>query len=749
MRHARPLGPIVAAFAVVLLSWQAEAQEDRATFRRADANASGTVDIADPIFTLGCLFTGSSCTTCEDAADSNDDGEVDVSDPVHTLGWLFLGGPTPPRPGPSTCGTDPTEDDLGLCVYPVTECAPEPEVEAELADTLSRLHYAAVALPDEEVELEDVPTDRPTGDFPPRSPPYDPRPGPGYSWNSAEGRRLLLGVVEFEADREGAASHAEGSIEAKILSNANGPACVEPDFYVTAGDRTFSAWPGIKFQAPGNAFPTKLEAEQFLRKVYAAQPFFLPFTDPDVRLGHGWYYSSDGGLHRACDYSRSGVEQDEDPTFMVTSCASGVVQAAFWDHNSGNTVAVEHTAPGGQKVMILYMHLRNGRSNDVANAKSSTSTDDKYVKYRAFATDYPEHLSWGTESQLLKVEASDTVGVHTEIGFAGNTGAGGAGSGLNEDGSPKNWKGNVHLHVYFAVPHPTVTDTWVWVDPYGVYERVDTGCYDLLQETRFSRLYAPFYPTFHGVPYEVVSYYFGYYVEMGRKLRTINVHRKGEKLLVSGSFQTGIPGDWKAHGYMTGTQFQEKADLYWAAGLVPRETTVEKTLGGSPRYTAIWREVEAGESLEHRGALTDPEWVDTWEERVVGDEWRLEDYFGYSAGGTDYQSVLVTSVEGRPFLFSGNKTSSELDTLIDEYKADGFLPVSFSISDFAGGRRYSGIFRDLPGCWKLLWGSTPSQYQGLVSDQVSKGYRVWKVQGYADSTRYGVIFHADPGGPCP
>ncbi len=79
-------------------------------FRRADSNQDGTVDITDPIVTLGFLFLGNPAPGCLDAADSNDDEEVDLSDPVHTLSHLFLGGDAPPDPGTSTCGPDPTDE---------------------------------------------------------------------------------------------------------------------------------------------------------------------------------------------------------------------------------------------------------------------------------------------------------------------------------------------------------------------------------------------------------------------------------------------------------------------------------------------------------------------------------------------------------------------------------------------------------------------------------------------------------------
>jgi hypothetical protein len=285
------------------------------------------------------------------------------------------------------------------------------------------------------------------------------------------------------------------------------------------------------------------------------------------------------------------------------------------------------------------------------------------------------------------------------------------------------------------------------VDPSGVYPEVDTGSYDLLKDTKFSRLYAPFYSTFHGVPYEVFKFYWGYYPNMGRKLRTLSIHRDGNSLLASGSFQSGIPGGWYLHTYRTIDEFQDLATLRYQQGYIMRETTVEKTLGGQPRFSAIWRPLEPGESIEHRAQLTDAQWSDLWQDRVVDEEWRLEDYFGYSVAGVNYQSAFVTSHEGRPFLYSGLLSSSALDDKIDEYKADGYLPVSFNAANRTGGLRFSGIFRDLPGCWKVHWGLTPAGYQSYVSQQIQLGYRVWKVQGYPNSDRYGVVLH-DPTGPC-
>lgn len=88
------------------------------TFERGDANGDGALDISDPVFSLGYLFTGGS-GDCLDAIDANDDGGVDISDPVYSLNFLFSFGPALPFPQ-GACGGDPTPDPLdcqdgGVC----------------------------------------------------------------------------------------------------------------------------------------------------------------------------------------------------------------------------------------------------------------------------------------------------------------------------------------------------------------------------------------------------------------------------------------------------------------------------------------------------------------------------------------------------------------------------------------------------------------------------------------------------------
>ena len=90
------------------------------SFRRADSNADGALNISDPISLLGYLFLGGAAPPCLDAADADDSGDLAIADAICSLAFQFTGGaaPTPPFPG---CGPDLWIDGLGCEAYPGCE----------------------------------------------------------------------------------------------------------------------------------------------------------------------------------------------------------------------------------------------------------------------------------------------------------------------------------------------------------------------------------------------------------------------------------------------------------------------------------------------------------------------------------------------------------------------------------------------------------------------------------------------------
>jgi hypothetical protein len=97
---------------------------DAARFRRGDVDASGLVDITDPIFLLQFLFQGGEPPGCHDAADTDDDQHLAITDAIRILSYLFQGGEPPVAPGPEACGPDSTPGDpcWPRCLYDPSRC---------------------------------------------------------------------------------------------------------------------------------------------------------------------------------------------------------------------------------------------------------------------------------------------------------------------------------------------------------------------------------------------------------------------------------------------------------------------------------------------------------------------------------------------------------------------------------------------------------------------------------------------------
>lgn len=116
-------GPALALSLVAVLLLPA-APLDALTFRRADANLDGSVNIADAVTIFSYLFSGGALP-CVVAGDANDDEAVDIADAIAVLDSLFSATSPIPPPFPH-CGPDPTPGALP-CAVP-GPCAEAPEL---------------------------------------------------------------------------------------------------------------------------------------------------------------------------------------------------------------------------------------------------------------------------------------------------------------------------------------------------------------------------------------------------------------------------------------------------------------------------------------------------------------------------------------------------------------------------------------------------------------------------------------------
>ncbi len=62
---------------------------------RGDANADGSVNIADAMYVINHLFAGGPVPDPFEAGDANCDGTVNIADAMYLINYLFTGGPPP------------------------------------------------------------------------------------------------------------------------------------------------------------------------------------------------------------------------------------------------------------------------------------------------------------------------------------------------------------------------------------------------------------------------------------------------------------------------------------------------------------------------------------------------------------------------------------------------------------------------------------------------------------------------------
>ncbi|MGH7563338.1 MAG: hypothetical protein ACREK5_02815 [Gemmatimonadota bacterium] len=655
---------------------------------------------------------------------------------------------------------------------------------------LSELHFRPLAVAahadgaDPEAGLEAMRNGDP--DYaPPPSPPRRFTPG-GRTllWNTVAGRsafgdRLQLGApVTTPSIRPGvqplqpADPPPRPRLRPGRVPGGGGPAsdlevhggaaaCVQPSVSLTDSDCcSFTLSDEVAGQdvsyynpsAPEAYFATAADAEAFAASIRASMPLFLPFHDGDVVLGQGWVYGS-GAFHGSVDYQKksSALGLGIDPAFEVRAAGDGKVVTVEWSDWLGNVVLIEHKAPNGDRYRSVYMHLRNGYDNDLANAQAMTVSETdkqededgnygrkyKYFLYANKSTHSQQE--WGTNAQTIKVKPGDTVHAGQLIAYSGNTGYGGAGWGLdnNGDANDPNWANN-HLHFQVTAPFPGTSD-WVFVDAYGVYEKADSGCYDLLDETDYVRLLAPFYPSFHNVPVDYVTNYWGYYTGMGMALQTVSVHRSGSAVLASGSFQSGLPNTWFARLYMTGSDYQHWFNTYDQMGFRPREIQVARDGGGAPRFTVIWKK-RSGEGYVAHHNLTDTDWNAKWQEYVVNGKMRVEDRAAYQVGGQRLWAAVFVK-DGSPGFYELHYMPSDtFNARFAKYYDEGFRLWSVDPEELSGGIRYGAIWRPMPGTWPARHGLTPAEYQAEFLKYAGQGYRLHRVRGYADSGRFAAIW---------
>lgn len=485
----------------------------------------------------------------------------------------------------------------------------------------------------------------------------------------------------------------------------------------------------------GSSYCAAPIVERELYATYASakahMPLYVPYRHSKVTVWQGFYYNWDD-KHGAIDYGKSSVASGEDPTFGVYSIADGKVIDVKWSDGGGNIITIEHTAPNGFKYRSTYLHLRNGFNNDIANAKQSPSSKYKKFAYKS----NPSALCWGTNSQTLKVSVGQNVKAGQFIAWAGNTGSGGIGIILDDNGNFKNPTTSFNVHLHFELRIKDSNGNWVKIDPYGVYNKKSgIDCYDLDSETPFARLFAPFYPSFHNVPLQYINQYWGYYTGMGMALQTISIDRAGNgKLMASGSFQWGLPNSWYARFYMTAASYQNYFNEYNSKGFHPRQMQVSEDSQGNPRFSVIWEKNVAGESYYSFHNRDGNNFSSLWDNYVKNKKWKLAEHVSYTINNKLYHAGIFRSKNTGFYAYYGMSSAAFNDKFQELYNK--WQLVSMHVN----GSKVGGLWIPKSDNYAAYYGLTAAGYQSKFTQFSNQGMRLYKLQSYDNSTHFAAIW---------
>ncbi|HQX95626.1 MAG: hypothetical protein KA968_03245 [Chitinophagaceae bacterium] len=503
---------------------------------------------------------------------------------------------------------------------------------------------------------------------------------------------------------------------------------------------------------PDEVFDNETDARNYYLSLKPRTPLYIPYSDSKVKPGNVWYYSNGNG-HGSVDYSKesSAYGPGIDPTFNIHSSGNGKVVAKGWKDLFGNYLIIEHVAPNGTVYRSGYFHLRDGFDHDLLKAKATkvtsgkaSSRDSLYVLYANKPN--PSQLQWGTNAQKIKVNVGNTVYAGQHVAFAGNTGYGGAGWGLDANGNPTNPNtANNHLHymLWIKSPDASAEISWLEIDPYGLYALINDSNKDCLQagvNNGFKRFFAAHYPSFHNVPLEFVTGEFGYFPGTGMSLQTLSVHKKGNNYYASGSFQYGLPSQWYCRINMNSEQYQQYFNEYSGKGYTPRQISVCKSNSGDPLFTVIWRKLAAGEGTASYHNMDDAAWKAAWKKHVDTEKKSCTEHVKYEWNGKTMHAAVFSNINKGFYVYHG-MTKVELQTKFDDMSKAGFMPSNLEADEIGNSTTFSGVWVPANGkAFVALAELSPGAYQNKFTEMNGKGYKLSRVMGYDNSEKFVAVW---------
>jgi Bacterial tandem repeat domain 1 len=185
---------------------------------------------------------------------------------------------------------------------------------------------------------------------------------------------------------------------------------------------------------------------------------------------------------------------------------------------------------------------------------------------------------------------------------------------------------------------------------------------------------------------------------------------------------------WVARHGMMGDQYQQEFNKNSGQGL--RLVWINGyTVGGSPRYAAIW-EKSAGPAAVARHGLTSAQYqqeFNKWSQQG----YRLKLVSGYASGSEARYAAIWEKASGPAQVARHGLTSSQYQQEFNKWTGQGFRLSHVSGYRVGSSTLYAAIWEKSAGAaLAARHGMTGSDYQAAFNQLAQQGYRLQEVSGY-------------------
>lgn len=186
---------------------------------------------------------------------------------------------------------------------------------------------------------------------------------------------------------------------------------------------------------------------------------------------------------------------------------------------------------------------------------------------------------------------------------------------------------------------------------------------------------------------------------------------------------------WEMRYNLTPSEYQSYFDSFTPKGYVPTDVSVY-TIGGVPRFSAIWEKMPTNTIWEARSNLNAAEFQ-AYFDRFSPQGYVPTEIAAYNIGSETRFAAVWVKKPGTIWESRGNRTPNEFQKDFDNFSNQGYIPTEMYAYTDNGVLKYGSVWQKTSGVqWEARFGLSSSEYQQKFNEMKANNYAPYIVNSY-------------------